>query len=74
MRKDPGLIVQTKSGKFGRTYHNKPFVNGKVQVFVATKFKKLEGNRGGLENLPIEFESTGMLCSPETLKTIGHID
>lgn len=74
MRKEPGLMVETKSGKVGRTYHNKPYVNGKVQVFLATSFKELEGNRGGLEKLPIEFETSGMLCVPETLKVLGHID
>ncbi len=28
-----GYLVETSSGKTGRTYHNKPEINGKIQVF-----------------------------------------
>ena len=29
-----GFLVETKSGKKGRTYHNKGLINGKVPVYV----------------------------------------
>ncbi len=30
----PGYLVETKSGKTGRTYHSKGLVNGKVPVYI----------------------------------------
>jgi len=34
MTKDAGYLVETKSGKFGRTYHREERINDKVVVHV----------------------------------------
>lgn len=42
MTKDAGYLVETKSGKVGRTYHHEGLVNGKVVVHVETDGKILK--------------------------------
>jgi hypothetical protein len=32
--RNSGYIVETKSGKVGRTYHNEPMINGKKPVHI----------------------------------------
>lgn len=32
--KTKGYVIETKEGKKGRTYHEKPLINGKVQVIL----------------------------------------
>lgn len=58
--KDSGYIVETKSGKIGRTYHSKGLINKKKPVYLEiSKFK---------------YSKTAILCIPESLKVIGFID
>ena len=59
-RKNSGFIVETKSGKRGRTYHSKGLINEKVPVY--------------LEITENEHQKAAILCRPETLKQIGFID
>lgn len=56
-----GYLVETKDGKTGRTFDNKEFVNGKVQVFLETE----------TENT---FLPSAILCDPKTLKIKGFIN
>lgn len=58
--RNSGQIVITKSGKKGRTFDNKDFVNGKVAVY--------------LEISDHQYSDKGILCDPKTLKSIGFID
>lgn len=60
MGQNSGYIVETKSGKKGRTFHNKGMINGKIPVY--------------LERDKFKYESNAILCDPQTLKTIGFID
>lgn len=60
MNKNSGYIVETKSGKIGRTFHNKGFVNNKQPVY--------------LEISKDKYSETALLCEPSTLKIIGFID
>ena len=62
MRNNSGLIVRTKSGEVGRTWHSKDYINGKVIV-------QLEKNPGS-----VIFDGEQILCRPETLKIVGRID
>lgn len=32
--KNPGYLVETKTGKKGRTYHSKDMINGKVPAYL----------------------------------------
>ncbi len=68
---NPGMLVETKSGKKGRTYNNKPLVYGKVPVYLATEMKET-----GIPGLQVcsKFSDKGILCDPATLKMIGFID
>lgn len=81
MQKNPGKLVETKSGKIGRTFNSKGLINGKVPVYLATSFF------GDYENadiakeiaekfpkIPKTFASDGILCDASTLKIIGLID
>jgi hypothetical protein len=34
MSKNSGYLVETKTGKRGRTYHNKGMINGKIPVYL----------------------------------------
>lgn len=40
--KNSGYIVETKTGKVGRTYHNEPMVNGKQPVYIEVGEKTLK--------------------------------
>lgn len=42
MSKDSGYLVETKTGKQGRTYHRDNKVNGKVVVYVEVEGKKVK--------------------------------
>lgn len=68
-RENAGYIVKTKSGKIGRTYHNKGMVNGKIPVYLAAKKRKQDGCWVILEE-----EKSAILCDPKTLKGLGFID
>lgn len=58
--KNSGYLVVTKSGKRGRTYHSKEPVNGKLAVYLETE--------------PYIYSDKAVLCVPETVEVIGHID
>ncbi len=60
MAKNPGLIVETKTGKTGRTFTKKGLINGKVPVYVIVD-----------EN---SYSDIAMLCDPKTLIQKGIID
>lgn len=55
-----GYIVETKSGKKGRTYHAKGLINEKVPVYPEIKDH--------------EYSDKAILCDPKTIKIIGFID
>lgn len=55
---DSGYLVETKTGKTGRTYHRDKKVNGKVIVYI-------KGEAG---------TTIKLLCNPEYMKIIGFID
>lgn len=67
--KKSGYLVETKSGKIGRTIHENGIINGKVPVYLATKIEE----SGGF-TVPVEFSDKAILCDPTTLKHIGFID
>lgn len=58
MSKDSGYLVETKTGKQGRTYHREGLVNKKAVVHI----EKEDGT------------TYKLLCDPKTLTTIGFID
>lgn len=62
MRENSGYLVETKTGKRGRTYHSKGLINGKVPVYLEDENKKLS------------FSDNAILCDPATLRIIGFID
>jgi hypothetical protein len=68
---NPGHLVQTKSGKVGRTFNRDPEVDGKIPVYLAEDFTPKD-IADGFE--PKTFNGPKLLCSPETLKIIGFID
>jgi len=55
-----GYLVITKSGKSGRTYHNKGLINEKIPVYLEVKEH--------------EYADKAILCDPSTLKLVGFID
>jgi hypothetical protein len=55
---DSGYLVETKTGKKGRTYHRDKKVNGKVVVYI----------EGEAET------TLKMLCNPDSIKIIGYVD
>jgi len=59
MKKRPGKLVLTKTGKKGRTYNDEGLHFGKVKVYIL-KEMKLTGEK--------------LLCDPVTLQVIGFID
>ena len=59
MSKDAGYLVETKTGKKGRTYHRDKKVNGKVVVYIEVEGKS---------------EPIKMLCIPDSIKIIGFVD
>lgn len=60
MKDRSGYLVETKSGKKGRTYHYKGLIGGKVPVY--------------LEVSKFQYSDQAILCDPNTLKQIGFID
>lgn len=58
MSKDSGCLVETKTGKKGRTYYREGLINKKMIVHIKTEDKK----------------EVKMLCDPETVKIIGYVD
>ena len=81
MQKNPGKLVETKSGKIGRTFNSKGLINGKVPVYLATSFFGDHENAGiakeiseTFPKIPRTFAEAGVLCDPDSLKVIGFID
>lgn len=77
--KRPGYLVETKSGKQGRTYHNKGTINGKIPVYLVTCH--ICGGEG--EHTPDCGATIGgfsgesdkaILCDQASLKLKGFID
>jgi hypothetical protein len=68
--KNSGYLVETKTGKEGRTFHSKGMVNGKVPVYLCEE--SMPDNIIG--SICIKYSETAILCDPKTLKTIGFID
>jgi hypothetical protein len=58
MSKDSGYLVETKTGKEGRTYHREGLVNKKMVVHIKTDDGK----------------DLKMLCDPQTIKIKGFVD
>lgn len=58
MSADAGYLVETKTGKQGRTYHREGLINKKTVVHIADE----------------NGEEIKMLCDPKSLKIIGYID
>lgn len=67
--KKSGYIVETKTGKLGRTIHEKGLINGKLPVYLATKIKETHGVK-----IPIEYSEKAILCDLKGVKQIGFID
>ena len=42
MSKDSGYLVETKTGKKGRTYHRESLVNGKLIVYIEVDDKEIK--------------------------------
>jgi hypothetical protein len=59
MSKDSGYLVETKTGKQGRTYHREDLLKGKVIVHVEEK---------------VNNQNINYLCDPQTIKIIGYVD
>lgn len=74
MSRNPGYIVETKTGKAGRTFHNKELVNGKVPVYLATEFKEYDNKRGGILKVASKYSDQAVLCEQTTLRVLGMID
>lgn len=60
MKTESGYIVETSSGKQGRTYHSKGIINDKVPVY-------LMDENGNVSKIAI-------LCDPKSLKMMGYVD
>lgn len=60
MSKDSGYLVETKTGKQGRTFHREKLLNGKLIVYVEIEEEKIEMKK--------------FLCDPQTVKIIGYVD
>lgn len=70
-RENSGHNVVTKNGKKGRTWHSKGLINGKLPVYLYTKFEPT-----GISGMEIGTETaeTAILCDPATVKVVGYID
>lgn len=66
MSKNSGYLVETKSGKRGRTYHRENLVNQKMVVYL------IDDNDDNIINE--DNKELKMLCDPKTIKIIGYID
>jgi len=42
MSKDAGYVVETKTGKQGRTFHREKLINGKMVVYVKVDSKEVK--------------------------------
>ena len=80
MQKNPGKLVETKSGIIGRTFNSKGLINGKGPVYLATSFFGDHENAGiakeiaeTFPKIPKTFAEDGVLCDPDSLKVIGFI-
>jgi len=60
MSKNSGFLVETKTGKKGRTYHKEKLINKKTVVHLVD-----ENN---------EETNVKMLCDSKSLKITGYID
>lgn len=58
-----GNLVKTKNGKFGRTYHVKGTINGKIPVYL------FESN-----NIDGKVSDKAILCDPDSLTLLGFTD
>lgn len=67
-KENSGYLVVTKNGKYGRTYHNKPLINGKTPVYLEIDFGTGD-NRFITGYMPI-----ATLCETDSLKILGFID
>lgn len=65
IKKNPATLVKTKTGRIGMVKSSMPLLNGRVPVYMATKFE---------DHTPVEFAVNGTLCNPETVEVIGFID
>lgn len=65
--KKPGMLVRTKNGLLGRTYHSDRPVNGKVKVYLLNE----DFSPRNASNTDRQLK---MLCDPNTLKLVGYID
>jgi hypothetical protein len=64
MRGKPGFVVviEDGTGRTGRTFHSKGFVNGKMPVYLESK------------PMACDYSSTATLFDPKIVKRIGLID
>lgn len=63
MGKNSGFMVEViADGRTGRTYHNKPPINGKVVVYLEKK------------PMSFDFEDKGTLFAPDKIRKTGFID
>ena len=58
MSKDSGYLVETKTGKQGRTFHRERLINDKLIVYVDIEEEKIKK----------------FLCDSQTVKIIGYVD
>lgn len=65
-RETSGLIVYTRSGHYGRTYHKEKSVNGKIIVHLLTSDYKPQMDDKG--------QQKKLLCDPSTLTLTGYVD
>lgn len=42
MKEDAGYLVETKTGKKGRTYHREGYIKGKAIVYIEEEGKKIK--------------------------------
>ena len=58
MSKDSGYLVETKTGKQGRTFHRERLINDKLIVYVDIEEEKIKK----------------FLSDSQTVKIIGYVD
>lgn len=63
--KNPGYIVETKSGQMGRTRHADQRVNGKIIVYL---------EKDGKPDLDEKQQQRRILCEVSALKLRGYCD
>lgn len=72
--KKSGYLVETKSGKVGRTYRGKQSINGKIPVYLATEMMDIDEKDGGTFKFPKSFSDKAILCDVNSLKVLGFIN